>query len=78
MIDGIMGVQQKTLTILVNAEAAPVPLLTLTPNEYDLIAIVIRSEKSMPIAKEKKTCIGVMNSTAGKKKAPNGSMGSKM
>ena len=33
MIDGIMGVQQKTLTILVNAEAAPVPLFTLTPNE---------------------------------------------
>jgi hypothetical protein len=78
MIDGIIGVQQKTLTILVSAEAAPVPLFIFTPNECDLIAIVIRSEKSKPIAKEKTTCIGVMNFTAGKKNVPNGSIGSRI
>lgn len=78
IIVGIIGVQQKMLTMLVSTDVAPKPLLIFRPNECDLKAIIIRSEKRMPIAKEKNTCIGVMNFTAGKKNAPKGSIGSKI
>jgi hypothetical protein len=78
MIDGIIGVQQKTLTMLVSTDVVPKPLLIFKPNECDLIAITINSEKRMPIAKAKNIWIGVMNFTAGKKNTPNGSIGSKI
>ena len=75
-MDGIIGVQQNTLTILVSIAPLPVPLLIFNPYACDLREITIRRENSMPMAKEKNICRGVMNLIAGRKNAPNGSIGS--
>jgi hypothetical protein len=55
MIKGIIGVQQNTLTIPVNTEAAPAPLFILTPSAYDLMESKMRIDNRNPIIIEKIT-----------------------
>ena len=78
MIKGIIGVQQNTLTIPVNTEAAPAPLFILTPSAYDLMESKMRIDNRNPIIIEKITWIGVINLTAERKNVPNGSMGNRI